>query len=201
MQNTKEKILLEAIKLFAKDGYEAVSVRDISKQLGITQSALYKHYASKRDVFDSIVQRMNDNDYERSQAFEMPEGSFSEMPEAYRNTAIKKIKSFSEAQFLYWTEDEFASDFRKMLTLEQYRNPEMEALYQQYLASGIIGYMEDLFREMSDLKVWLHDNPRQLALEFYAPIYMLMSLYDGTENKEEVITLVKEHIDLFTKNL
>lgn len=197
--NTKEAILLEALRLFSRSGYEAVSVRDIANQLGITQGALYKHYSSKQDIFDSIMKRMCENDFERAQMFEVPEGSFTEMEEAYRNTLMEQINHFTEAQFLYWTEDEFASGFRKMLTIEQYRNPEMTALYHQYLSSGIIGYVEDLFREMDENMGWKRDNPKQLALEFYAPIYMLMGIYDGTENKEEVITLVREHIERFTK--
>lgn len=199
--NTKEAILLEALRLFSRSGYEAVSVRDIAKQLGITQGALYKHYANKKDIFDSIVKRMCDNDFERAQMFEVPEGSFTEMEEAYRNTPMEQINRFTEAQFLYWTEDEFASGFRKMLTIEQYRSPEMTALYHQYLSSGIIGYVEDLFREMAWNMGWKLDNPKQLALEFYAPIYMLMSIYDRTENKEEVITMVREHIERFTQDM
>lgn len=195
--NTKEAILLESLRLFSRRGYEAVSVRDIAKQLGITQGALYKHYSSKQDIFDSIVNRMRDNDLERAQMYELPEGSFLEMAEAYGNTQMEQIKHFTEAQFRYWTEDEFASSFRKMLTIEQYHNPEMNALYQQYLASGVVGYVEDLFREISQQRDWKWDNPKQLALEFYAPIYMLMNLYDGNENKEQAISQVRNHIDYF----
>ena len=50
--------------------------------------------------------------------------------------------------FSYWTENDFASSFRKMLTLEQFRNEEMQALYQQYLVSGPAGYVKDLFKSM-----------------------------------------------------
>ena len=39
-------------------------------------------------------------------------------------------------QFRFWTEDEFASGFRKMLTLEQYRNEEMAELYSQCIVTG-----------------------------------------------------------------
>ena len=46
--NTKEKIMFAALKLFAKDGYEAVSVSAIAGELGITKGALYKHYKNKR---------------------------------------------------------------------------------------------------------------------------------------------------------
>ena len=56
--DTKEKILHAALDLFARDGYEAVSVSMIAGELGITKGALYKHYENKRDIFDSIVRRM-----------------------------------------------------------------------------------------------------------------------------------------------
>ena len=42
--NTKEKILVTALRLFAVYGYEAVSVSRIAGELGITKGALYKHY-------------------------------------------------------------------------------------------------------------------------------------------------------------
>ncbi len=58
MGDTREKILLTALHLFARDGYEAVSVSDIARALSVTKGALYKHYASKRTIFDSIVERM-----------------------------------------------------------------------------------------------------------------------------------------------
>ena len=42
--NTKENILQVALTLFARDGYEAVSVSMIAGELGMTKGALYKHY-------------------------------------------------------------------------------------------------------------------------------------------------------------
>ena len=58
MTDTKERILMSALHLFARDGYEAVSVSTIAGELGMTKGALYKHYKNKRDIFDSIVERM-----------------------------------------------------------------------------------------------------------------------------------------------
>ena len=54
MGDTKERILLTALELFSENGYEAVSVSDIAAELGITKGALYRHYRSKRDIFESI---------------------------------------------------------------------------------------------------------------------------------------------------
>ena len=58
MSNRKEEILIVALHLFARDGYEAVSVSQIAGELDMTKGALYRHYKSKRDIFDCIVQRM-----------------------------------------------------------------------------------------------------------------------------------------------
>ena len=58
MCTTKEKILLTALKLFAQDGYEAVSISKISGELGMAKSALYKHDKNKIYMFDSIINRI-----------------------------------------------------------------------------------------------------------------------------------------------
>jgi len=197
MADTKENILHAALRLFAQDGYEAASVSDIAGELGITKGALYKHYKSKRDIFDNIVERMYQMDVERAKKYEMPEETFDRSPSAYRNTAVDNIKVFIEAQFHFLTEDEFTSNFRKMLTLEQYRNPEITELYQKCLVSGPVSYMEDLFREMMEQGIWSKSDPKQLALEFYAPFYLLLSISDTMPDRREAAKLLSVHIERF----
>lgn len=46
-QNTKETIAQVAIELFAERGVDATSIRDIASAAGITEPAIYRHYASK----------------------------------------------------------------------------------------------------------------------------------------------------------
>ena len=60
VETTKQKILTEALKLFSQNGYEAVSVEQIANAVGIKAPSLYKHYKGKRDIFDHILQRMNE---------------------------------------------------------------------------------------------------------------------------------------------
>ena len=136
MADTKENILMTALHLFARDGYEAVSVSTIAGELGMTKGALYKHYKNKRDIFDSIVERMYQIDAQRSKEFEVPEEKKEVDPKAYENTSMDNMKNFTIAQFEFWSEDDFASDFRKMLTLEQYRNSEMAELYSNCIIAG-----------------------------------------------------------------
>lgn len=193
MNDTKENILRVALKLFAKDGYEAVSVSMIAGELHMTKGALYKHYKNKQDIFDSIVKRMNELDEARAKEYAMPEGTMEKIAKGYDGISKEKVKTYAMAQFRHWTEEEFSSDFRKVLTLEQYRNAQMATMYQFYLVNGPLSYMKDLFGRMTGDS----DKALSLALSFYSPIFILYSLYDGTENKEEVLTLLSDHIDRF----
>lgn len=194
MSDTKENILIAALHLFAKNGYEAVSVSDIAGVLGMTKGALYKHYKNKRDIFDSIVARMEQLDAARAQEYELPERTLPEMEEAYRGASMKQMIAFSRAQFHYWTEENFPSSFRKMLTLEQYHNEEMRKLYQQYLVSGPLGYVTDLFSS------WNIKDAQNKAIEFYAPMFLFYSMYDGAEDKSAAVSGLKEHMDRFCEN-
>ena len=71
-ETTKQRILTEAVKLFSKEGYEAVSVDQIAKAVGIKAPSLYKHYKSKHDIFDSILQVMEQRDGENAAACSLP---------------------------------------------------------------------------------------------------------------------------------
>ena len=195
MADTREKILNTALQLFARDGYEAVSVSDIAGALGITKGALYRHYQNKRDIFDSIVRRMEERDRQQSAEHGVPEGTAEEMPSAYEAADPQNVLAFSKAMFRYWTEDEFASNFRKMLTLEQFRSPEMGRLYQQYLVSGPVGYMADLFAAQN------MPRPKELAVRFYAQMFLLYSVYDGTGNKKAALALMDDLLDRTAEQL
>ena len=177
MGNRKEEILIMALHLFASDGYEAVSVSQIAGELDMTKGALYRHYKSKRDIFDCIVQRMEQQDSEQARQNEVPEESIEKVPEEYQNVSVEDFVGYSKSMFEYWTEDDFASSFRKMLTLEQFRNEEMQNLYQQYLVSGPAEYVKDLFKNM-EIK-----NPEEEAVKFYANMFFYYSVYDGATDK------------------
>lgn len=95
--DTKERIMEAALELFAEKGYLGTSMSDITKQLGITKAALYKHYISKQEILDCIVERMNRMDYERAEEYEMPETEPDGFAEAYMHTSIAQIHAYSMA--------------------------------------------------------------------------------------------------------
>ena len=54
--HTKQRILQEALRLFSRKGYDAVSVEQIADAVGVKAPSLYKHYKSKQDIFDAIFE-------------------------------------------------------------------------------------------------------------------------------------------------
>ncbi|WP_294909072.1 TetR/AcrR family transcriptional regulator [uncultured Ruminococcus sp.] len=200
MGDTKEKILLTALQLFARDGYEAVSVRNIAEELGITKGALYRHYKNKRDIFDSIVDRMIQIDAQRAKEYQMPVEQYDEMSESYANTSWENIEKYTIEQLKFWTEDSFALLFRRMLTLEQYRSAEMAELYSQCIVEGPVSYIEDLFRELTKKGVLKEENPGLLAVEYYAPLFLLISMSDKKGENEEYVEILRNHTKQFIQS-
>ncbi len=196
-KNTKERILEEALILFSQSGYMGTSMSDIAARLGVTKAALYKHYKSKQEILDSIVMKMNAMDEERVKQYEMPEGKMEEVIAGYKEAEFDKIRQFTKVQFLHWTEEPFSCCFRKMLTLEQYRDPQMAALYRKYLAEGPLSYMETLFAGL----LGNSEIAGQMALDFYGPIFLLYSIYDGTGDKQHILELLDRHVEHFSQVL
>ena len=195
MGNRKEEILIVALHLFARDGYEAVSVSQIAGELDMTKGALYRHYKSKRDIFDCIVRRMEQQDGEQARENEVPQESIEKTPEEYLNVSLDDFVEYSKSMFEYWTEDDFASSFRKMLTIEQFRSEEMQKLYQQYLVSGPAEYVKDLFKNM-EIK-----NPEEKAVKFYANMFFYYSMYDGAADKAKVKSRFEQMLDKIVEEM
>jgi len=53
---TRERIQSIALELFAEQGYEKTSLREIAERLGVTKAALYYHFKSKEDIVRSFVE-------------------------------------------------------------------------------------------------------------------------------------------------
>ena len=200
--STKEKILNESLRLFAKKGYSAVGVAEIADAVGIKAPSLYKHFTGKKAIFDAIIERVNNADAEYAGDYEMPSEPKENGNEEYKNIDSEKIKEYTKAMLLHWTEEEFYCNFRRMLTVEQYNSAENARLYAQYISVGPLEYMADIFEETADNR----QTAQAMALKFYAPMFFLYSMYDDetvndedkkSDAKNKILALLDKHIDDF----
>ena len=54
--STRERIQSIALELFAEQGYDKTSLREIAERLGVTKAALYYHFKSKEDIVRSFTE-------------------------------------------------------------------------------------------------------------------------------------------------
>ena len=197
---TKEKILKEALTLFSEKGYSAVYVGDIATAVGIKAPSLYKHYASKQEIFDSCVEEFYERMTQIRKGLLLPSTPQSEV--FYKTADIGKITEFAVGLFMFYWKDDVASKFRKMLMIERYRNPELNKIYEKLFINGAVAYEEKIFSELIDAGVVKKENPHMIALRFYTPIYYLLQKYDmcpdkEEEAKQELISMVQEFCETY----
>lgn len=181
-RNTKQKILEESMKLFSISGFDTVSIRTIAKAVGIGNSALYKHFKSKREILDEIIS------YSTEHYLTMV------------NKEIMRIQSLEDLQtaclemFDFQTKDEWIVMFRRVLIIEQFKNSEIEETYRKFFIDLPLQSQADLFRQLMNKGIMKEGNEKVLAMELYAPFYLYHLSYDLYEDLRE---LFKEHIKNF----
>lgn len=200
MKTTKEAIIRAALSLFACRGYSAVSTSMIAEQLGITKGALYRHFENKQAIFDAIWNRMVELDAERANEDGVPASAYEESAESYRNTETHALYVFVNNQFTFWTENSFARDFRRMITLEQFKTPEMTKLYQDVICAGPVNYTVDLLKEMQNSGKLNEQaaamGAENLALLLFAPLLLTIQMSDGGMDR----TILKKQLYEITKD-
>ncbi|MGH4122209.1 MAG: TetR/AcrR family transcriptional regulator [Clostridium sp.] len=199
MENTKEAIIYQALSLFSDRGYEGVTMRDIASPVGIKASSLYNHFKSKEDIFNSIIEEMSRRYEEMIKKMQIPHGEIDAVVEQYMHVSYEALNEIAKNIFLYFLKDDFASKFRRMLTIEQFRSTLAGNVYQNFFIDGAISFENELFSNMMKKGAFIQCDPCIMALHFYSPIFLLLSKYDHQPHKEhEAIETLGKHVKQFS---
>ncbi|MCC0764965.1 TetR/AcrR family transcriptional regulator [Clostridioides sp. ES-S-0006-03] len=197
VRDTKKVILKVALKLFSERGYDGVGIRDISKEIGIRESALYKHYSGKQDIFDSILKDI-EHRYQEEFSTIFPENMTNIFSE--ENDVREELFRISITMFNFYLKTEYGSQLRRMLTLEQYRTSEAGKFFRELIIDKGLDYISGVFTSLINDGVYIHADTMVMALQFYSPLYLLLSKYDNQPEKhEEAISFLERHITIFNK--
>ena len=61
-ERTRETILSVTYELFAREGFNKITMKDICEATGMSRGGLYSHFGSTREVFEAILEKMNQKD-------------------------------------------------------------------------------------------------------------------------------------------
>lgn len=198
--DTKQRILDEALTLFSEKGYANVFVGDIAERVGIKAPSLYKHYKSKRAIFDAIIDEMNRRFEEQAKAMQINGSDAAADAGIYKNLSEDQLLKLGREFFLYYLHDDYNKKFRKMLTLEQFHDTELAKVYSKLYVDDPLSYQGMLFGFMVNAGVLKTDNVQIMTIHFYAPIYYLLTICDREPDREsEALKLLDEHIRQFDR--
>lgn len=192
--NTKSEILNTALDLFSTQGFEATSISQIAEAVGIRKASLYSHFESKQAILDALINRVL-QEYENKSVFAKSEWRTG--GEAYPRTC-DEVVAVVKKQIEYILHDAYIEKSRKMLTIEQFRNPELAALQTKQNYSDVMHYFTDLMFFLQKQGVLCGGAPEIMAAQFCLPISVWINLCDREpERKTEVMELVEKHIRQF----
>ncbi len=197
-EDTKQKILDKALELFAEQGYDAVSVGQIAEAVGVKAPSLYNHFPSKRAIFDALVASTAAR-YEAD----------TDRIDIHVQNAQRDIPVFTEISaeglfekvrqiFEYSLHDPVISRFRRMMTIEQFRSPELAALYSKRYVERILRYHAGIFRALIAAGEITAEDPDALAMLYVAPVLTLIGVCDRQPEREgECLQQLQKHVSLF----
>ena len=198
--DTKQRILDEALTLFSEKGYANVYVNDIAEKVWIKAPSLYKHYKSKQAIFDAIIDEMNHRFEEQAQSLSINGTDPSKDAKVYEHMDEDHLVQLGNNLFLYYLHDSYTKRFRKMLTLEQFKDKELAKVYSRQYFDNPLSYQGMLLGLLVAQGLLVTDDVPIMALHFYSPIYMLLTVCDREpEREKEALELMKKHIRQFDK--
>ncbi len=196
-RNTKEVILQVALRLFSERGYNGVGIRDIANEIGIRESALYKHYRSKQDIFNAILKDIDGRYQALAPSFAPPENAAALGGEQGIREELFRI---SRAMFHFYLKTEYGAQLRRMLAAEQFRNSDAGNCFRELVLNNGLGYISSIFASLVKEGVYIDADPMVMALQFYTPLYALLCLYDNQPDKYgEAVSFLEKHITQFNK--
>ena len=175
-KGTKEKILDEALRQFSQKGYDGTNIRELTASLGLVKSSMYKHFGSKEDIWNALLDEMIAYYNEHF-------GSAENLPPV--PDSLDGLVSMTMQMVNFTIHDERVIMTRKLLTIEQFRDERARKLATKHFLTGLTEMFTHIFEGMIDRKLLQSDDPQMLAFAYIAPISALIHLCDREPEKED----------------
>ena len=182
-KDTKERILDAALEMFSRNGCAGTNIRELSASLGLVKSGIYKHYESKEAIWNALLDRMIAYYAERF-------GSTERLPPT--PDSLEELIRLTMEMVNFTVHDEKIVMTRKVLTLEQFRDPRARELATKHFLTGLTEMFTQIFAGMMEKGLLRQDDPGMLAFAYTAPISALIRLCDREpEQTEEAVRQIE----------
>ena len=175
-KDTKERILTKALELFSQRGYEGTNINELMESVGLVKSAMYRHFDSKEEIWNALLDRLIAYYEER---FGSPE-RLPPVPES-----LEELLAMTMRMVNFTVHDETVVMTRKLLTIEQFRDERARKLATKHFLTGLTEMFTHVFSGMMDKGLLRRDDPELLAFSYTAPVSALIHLCDREPEKTD----------------
>lgn len=175
-RTTKDRILDEALVMFAEHGYKGTNLRDLAARLELSKSALYKHYESKEDIWNALLDKM---EAYYAQRF----GSMDNLPPT--PDSWEAFKQMMMGMISFTVHDPQIILTRKLLTIEQFHDERVCKLATKHFLEGTANIYAKVFEGMMEKGLLKKSDPAMLAFSFTPPISALIHLCDREPDRHD----------------
>ncbi|WP_276356055.1 TetR/AcrR family transcriptional regulator [Cohnella caldifontis] len=192
---TKIKILETAVELFSQRGFSGASVRDITGEVGIKESSLYKHFKSKDEILETIFANF------RREADKM-------LPPTEHLDFIARSMSLTEflergiANFLDHMRVPIHRKIWRILYNELFRHPTARRIYRMEILERSVEVMAAVFEKMMQQGKMKPFDARPVAMEYEHASMTLILEYNlrmaENESTEPLERQIREHVRFFS---
>ena len=186
---TKDRILDEALTLFAENGYDGTGVEQIAEKVGIKAPSLYKHFKGKEDIMNALIDAAEAH-YEASFGSSEHIGKLPESKEEFIQSTLGKVS--------FTIHDPMIRKIRKFLVQEQFRSERLAEITTKHQLDGLRLMYKKIIEGMMNKGLFREDDPEMLATEVVSPVVLWISKADRQPQYEKEITeSIEKHIRHF----
>jgi len=190
---TKERIFDVSIELFAAKGFDAVSVREIARGVGIRESSIYNHYPSKNAILDDIFQYFEKELIKMRPPEAQNPAKLNELtPDVFRERVKRTLNILKTPKM---------AKIFQISSSEQFRDERAKKIILHTLIKEPQQFTEKVLEKMVENKTIKPINPKILSVEFQYPLFSLFLEYlllrsedSDTITVEDAIT---NHVNYF----
>lgn len=189
---TKQKIYTTALTLFGQQGYKATTMRQIAKEVGVQQSAIYNHFKNKEAILDTIIDQLSTSHLINIFEDKEPKELYKKGKFLLKNIAnIFKLISYDTKTDLL---------FRFMMQ-ELFNNSRLRIFYNEEFYQKNVKKLSVIFFMMMQDEMIEATDPLLLANEFFSPLFFyqlqITRLKADNKSTSAAATLFEKHTEFF----
>lgn len=195
-RDTKQSILVAALELYSRNGYEATSIRQLSKAVGVRESAIYVHFKNKQHILQILMETYGPGrDVQAFVDLKASKGSLD-----YKNSLLTVVETMID----HWCEPEEIMFYRLMMS-ESLRGSSSFREESKVIVDQVRAQIRNFFSQLIENSPLKDLGIDFVEAEFIGPMMfmrqqtLLMNEVPG--HRDILKTFARQHIDFLFNSL